>query len=605
MTATCTDLASRVTNALTSSIVAASPPGPRPPRPTPREVTAQLAEQERAALSELAEVERAMAALEGRDTGSAAELAVARKDAEKRRAALEALVASTREELAGKKRVRLYKIAAGLLFVALLVGMGAAAAPYVRGHLAQRQRASEAADAAARPFLLRFSPGPSSVGAEPLVLQAAGGTCYVAVAASPDGVAHVRVERELGAADADLSVGWCSCASERVVVTPSGPGLPGVRVLSAAASKIGGADLLAAMAPKPGATIPEAIDRACAEAAFDAWADGHRPLAAKLAPRPEEQGLAAEGLELVAVGAGDVPFAVLPEAADSCFVVRSRVAGETLSLRRRGGERPLDAQRSALGFCVKSSAGLSVWHEGGGEIAVLCAPAPRLGGTLGLTDAAARARVALAVAVPSDDLEADARAALAASGVALSGPGAAERGAVVALSADARSTLAAADLGADIGCRPLPRLGAVQAMCVEGRPGALAALRLPIASATAPRPLWLPAPPATDRAELERALDVLAFARRMTARGFELTSLVGFAATPDGAAIQGQSGQKEIVAVSVSAAPPYLHTLSDGPAWTLAGEPRVVALAPRAQARLRATPPYVGAARREIVVWRR
>jgi hypothetical protein len=104
----------------------------------------------------------------------------------------------------------------------------------------------------------------------------------------------------------------------------------------------------------------------------------------------------------------------------------------------------------------------------------------------------------------------------------------------------------------------------------------------------------------------ERALDVLAFARRMSALGFEPTSLTGFVEIPGGVEVTGRSGESEIVALSLSRTPPYIHPLSEAAAWTLDGEPQIVHIVAGKSVRLRAIPPFTGPrGTRETIVWRR
>ena len=96
----------------------------------------------------------------------------------------------------------------------------------------------------------------------------------------------------------------------------------------------------------------------------------------------------------------------------------------------------------------------------------------------------------------------------------------------------------------------------------------------------------------------------MAFARRMAADGFELTSLVGATLTGDRAEVTGRSGEKEIVALVISSSKPFVHMLGTGAPWTL-DAPRRTPLTPGQVAKLRAWPEYTGAAKREFVVWRR
>jgi membrane-bound ClpP family serine protease len=88
----------------------AEPQGSAPTAGPPGGKTA--AARERAALAELVEVERALAALEGRNVEDAEHLVTQRRDAEKRRAAIEQIIAASRAEMARQRRLLPYKIAA-------------------------------------------------------------------------------------------------------------------------------------------------------------------------------------------------------------------------------------------------------------------------------------------------------------------------------------------------------------------------------------------------------------------------------------------------------------------------------------------------------------
>ncbi|MEZ4312087.1 MAG: hypothetical protein R3F14_29010 [Polyangiaceae bacterium] len=105
-------------------------------------------------------------------------------------------------------------------------------------------------------------------------------------------------------------------------------------------------------------------------------------------------------------------------------------------------------------------------------------------------------------------------------------------------------------------------------------------------------------------ADLSRALDLLAFARKMSAAGFEASSLVGATLTPEGLEVSGRSGETEVVALATSPSPPHVHILYSNLPWTLA-EPRPTALIQGAVMKLRAEPRFLGRGPREFVVFRR
>jgi hypothetical protein len=298
-------------------------------------------------------------------------------------------------------------------------------------------------------------------------------------------------------------------------------------------------------------------------------------------------------------------------------LVRARSPSAKLSLRVEGGQRPLVGASGAIATCARAPATLSAWREGGGEIVAFSAPAARVGGSLGLRELAARAGVGVTVWVPPGDLAFDAGAALEATGVptstVLGAAGDLAASSVFTISSDAGGTSAPDDAGPFVVCRPELTKGASASMCLGVKPGAWASpMGMPPGGLAVRRPVWIPleTPPSgrplaqAERAQLERLLGALAFSRRMSQLGFSLTTLESVLPTPDGAEITGRANEKEIVAVAVSAGAPTIHTLTDGPSWTLDGAPRVIALQPGKSVRLRAIPAYTGA-KREVWVWRR
>lgn len=551
-------------------------------------------------------MERAIAALEGRNVENAEHLVVLRRDADERKAALERVLADAREEQARRRRMLPFKVAGAVVALGVLAAGGVWITRVTSSELGERTRAADAAETAGHAFGAPFERDDTTVGADPFTFKASKGTCYVAVAAGTKGAAKISAERDSVTRGGGASIGWCSCKDEEVRLSPSGDGMIATTILRAPAEAVGGADGLAAAAKRPASVFAETVDRACAEAAFDGWIAQQGQGSEEVADDrlvEGERALARGGLAVVALAPAGAPFVAAKGGSDVCFVAVSRGGG--LSLRRRGGERPIAAKRGAIGACLKDGSGVSFWRDGGAEIVLFQAARARMGGLVGLREAAARANVPIALWTPSEDLADDARAGLLASGVPVT-PGGPEAGrsAVTALSTDGRSTMTPSSAGHDVACRPLLDVGAMQALCIEAKPGAFDAEGAMPGVAKGAVPLWLAMPPAPDRAALERGLELLAFARRMSAAGFELTSLVGATLTAAGAEVTGRSGEKEIVALVVSSAKPFVHTLSDGAPWPL-DAPRPTALSPGKIAKLTAAPRYVGAAKREFVVWRR
>jgi hypothetical protein len=595
---------------------AAPPSKPRDPleadlTPSPMETPdpgKSLREREQAALGELAEVERALAVLEDRSPDAAVSVAYAKMLAGARRRELRKVLAATQHALAVRRRWRILGLV-GVGAVIFLVGVGGGrVATIVRAHLAARAHAVEAAEHAADPFRAAgFAVRELRSDGAPRAVDVPLDTCMAAVAGAAGGPARVRIERGRSFVEADGSAGFCVCAAERVTIEASGPGSIEVRVLATPAGTFGGVDRLAAVEPRPAAMLTEPSDRACADTAFDDWAKGAPVGTAPASLSPDEQVLARQGLAPVAHAPADRRFVLVPPRSTSCWLAASRAREDALSLRLRGGERVAATRGTAVGFCAADSAGLSVWREGRGVVTLFEAPRDRAGGVLGIREAAARAGLRVRTWVPSAELEADARAALVASGLgALVDAGDGVPGPLLAMSTDARSTFSPTDVGIEAACVPAPELGVMQTICAEAAPNAVGRGGLPSATVRSRRPLWLPAPADSSLPDLERTLVVLGFARRMSLLGYELSVLTGATATATGARVTGRSGEHEVVSIAVDSAPPFVHTLAASEAWTLGSEPRPVPLAPGESVELRADPPYGRAAvRREILVWRR
>jgi len=570
---------------------------------------AHLSDEERKALKDLAEVERAIAILEGREDSNREDVAFARKEAERLRSAVNSALERIDQNLREARQARIRRGAAIALTVVLVGTVAFLIVPRVQSWFSGRARSTQAAQQAAAPFVREgFVEIETSAGTAPLTVNAERGKCYVAVAGSADGAARVRVDRGPVSAEG-TSVGVCACSLEDLRFSTTGPEPIELRVLAAPDSVTGGADLLPILAASPDARVVEAVDRRCAEESIDAFIAAHPPGGAG---EPRETRVEALGLRRVASAPPEMPLVVLPAEKDACFLAQSENEEDSLSLRLKGGERPVPIQRvkGAVALCGRSLAGVSVWREGRGEVAVFSAPAARVGGLLGMGDLSRHAGRAATLWAPVEDLAFDAQSVLLASGLAPLGPG--ESGApgeyalFLAVSTDAKSMLEVDERAPDAFCRPPVNIGVARSLCLEVRPGALGdPAALPAGSARAKRPFWLPVARA-NRAQNERALDVLAFARRMSVAGFELTGLTGFVEIPGGVEVTGRSGEKEIVALAVSQSPPYVHPLTDGPAWTLEGEPQVVQLPAGKSVKLKATPPFVGPRTgRETIIWRR
>src|SRR5262249_22975337 len=160
-----------------------------------------------------------------------------------------------------------------------------------------------------------------STGLDTTVLSTARGNCYVAVAGSAKGPVRLRVERGVVSAEGNTSAGFCTCGAESIRITPAGPEPIELRVLSAAAGHVGGADLIGILPTPPSARIAETVDRACAEGAIDGWIGAHSAGTppAELPP-VDDQGMAVLQFTRVGFAPGRMPLLVVPEAKESCWI---------------------------------------------------------------------------------------------------------------------------------------------------------------------------------------------------------------------------------------------------------------------------------------------
>ena len=443
--------------------------------------------------------------------------------------------------------------------------------------------------------------------------------CVVVLSTAPGAL---TVERGSGRTQGSGSVGWCACTQERVVATsdlPSGtPG--GIRILRIEGGGIGGAKLFPLAALRPATIATGGED--CAESMLDEWVtSGRHP------PHPfDDRSLEGDGpraairnagLHVVAAAPATAPFVIATLPAASCAIAESTVPSDRLALRANGGARVVSAN-GALAWCDATGATYTVWREGDGELRVLAAPSKRVGGMLGLRDAASAAGMkSLATWTRPDDRGADAADALRAAFVAdvvLSPDGnAAPTGAqdkrVVSISREPDTEIVVTSPpGAYYLCSPPLDPGVTHAICIESSPhmwrprtGAKVGL------AYAPLPFWMSSFATMHEPDaLSGALALVGVARRLGAAGFAPTILGGATETAKGVDILGRAGEDAIVAVGTQPKPPWLLAYTNGAPWDLSGDPRIVPLKPFEHVTLTtAPPPSAPKETRRTVVFRR
>lgn len=575
------------------------PKGP----PAPPNVRASRSELDATAEAErqLREVERAMALLEGKDPEQLRMLREARVEAERRFKEIAARMAERRARAASEQAARRRRVAVrAAIGVVVLGALGYA----VRFGVARRARWS-AVDAAlerlAAPYLaqgMRARRTALATGSR-VEVTVEPGTCFVALgAAEGGGEIELRVEHGPDIIDGGRSIAWCSCGEEKVVVTavaPVGP-LVGVRLLGAPGAVLGGSDALPFLDPPPTAFGPAALE--CEAEHLDAWIDAERFPRAAVDPRwfeaePARRGLEAAGVSVVASAPSSRPFAVVTPSPESCFVAVSSTATDLLALRLSKGARPLADVKGAIAWCGYGGGPVSVWRQGSGELTVLSAPSRRVGGMLGVREAAERANLGEPTEwIAPESLGQDATDALRASGVVdpvtvwprpASGPERAIDARIVALSvAPGGSFIGDRTADAVVECAPklLPS-AAGQALCVQSWPQAWRQVGADRAggAAEAALPFWLAIYRGVDDPRgLARQLAMLALARRLTAAGFEPTVLEGVVELAKGIDVMGRVGEDAIVAVGTTPRAPWAFPYTDGEPWSLGDEPRVIEL---------------------------
>lgn len=546
-----------------------------------------------------------MAALEGRDPTRGIEVAYARRDAERVRVQLRSVVEQGEVQVAKNESRRRWVAFGGALAAVLVLAGGATAFMVLKDKAAESAVVEDAGRKVAQPFIdAGFAREHSSI-STPITVSGAS-KCFVAVAATKAGAAKVRVERGPDKAEGE-SAGFCLCGEATAVVTPLGQGEVALEVVEVGAGKIGGADMLPSLRPKPEALLGETDDRTCAEWAVDALVDASVPATSK---EPTEVGkkLVAAGFTALASAAATEPFLRMVSPPDACVVALSDAPGDEVSLRLPGGSRPLGAEVGPVAVCDTKSAASSVWRKGSGRIDAFSVSIEAVGGSLGLVEILRRAGLdRVRVHRTPEALAAEPRAALFASGASpahLVQPdgtsllGAADAPYLFAFAAsDGRSAPPISPANAT--CSPALSTSPAAAVCLGDR-----TLFEDKRGERASRPEWLRI--GADPASIDAGLALLALARRLHASGLVPTPPLGATMTANGADVVGRPNESTMVGVIIADVPPFLHTLSEATPWQIAGEPRVIPIAPGAKVSLVATPKLPAArGKASIVLFRK
>jgi hypothetical protein len=593
---------------------------------------------DRGDFDELVEMERATALLQGRDPSVAESIVAARFATETQRHEREELLVKRREATLERQRAKRRRIGLGAVAAVVLgavaywlVGVGstmAKRADRLRDALGQASTAASELGFSLKEDWLDVGPGG-------VTLDVPAGTCSAVVAVREeggDGPFGMRIERALkGQVEGQGGLVWCACEAEKAKVT-----LPAadktrhaLRWLVVPGTTVGGIEVLASIPLRGFSTYIGEFDHSCADEAFARWSAtaGH----GDVVPLPAEldrvaRTLQQEGLEPVGQLPAERKFVVVRSPRGRCTVAAPDVQLGGVSLRAQDGAALLVGTSKPFAWCTYGQdTTVSLWHEEGSQAryVLFSAAAVRVGGYAGLRELGARLNLGALELVASPESSAeDAVAALRASTVTDASivtateqglPGNAGR--LVASFSLRRegSFQPAGKLPMPIACRAKPDDSApVNAyVCVQAQPQSWrpAGLAKGQAAAEAELPFWLShLGGSADPGAIDAAASLLAFARRLALLGFEPTTTEGIRDTPRGAAVAGRSGKKEVVALAITKARPWIHPLSlpASEPWTIDGPLSAAALAADGSVELQTTAP-LGAdpSARRIVVWRR
>lgn len=532
----------------------------------------------------LEEVEHALSALAGRHPEH---VRLEREDqarADRRRRELARAVVVEKK----KRRIRLAKR------VLAITAIGAAAY-LVRAHVLEIRAARSLVDAQARTYA---SVGFAAFPDDPWTpLRAQGdvgpGSCVVAVAGDAQGAADLEIDRDGVTTKGHGSIGFCSCASEKITATT---GAGAVRILRRSANDFGGPLGFTLRAVKPDVLV----DSPCAEAQLD---DFFKLQSSDVAAPDALEGAAATfaqiGYRPMAAEVSGAPFAIVKAPEQTCSIALS---SEPISLRLTGGARPIQNTEGAIGFCTKKGGTFSVWRTGATPIQIASADATKSGGIYGMREVATRAGMKLSTWLVPEDLPWDAANALRASGISdveELDPEAAGKVPNAATHFFSLSTIDGASVAPDtsqdmifFSCAP-PLGKAETVICAEAAPSRLRAStpRGSWGAASSMLPFWLAGyTQAHDPGAVPSEVALLTLARGLIHRGFEPTILGAIKEIESGVEVLGRAGEDSIVAVGAAPQAPWLVTYTDGPAWKIDGEPHVIPLAPGARITLGPSP---------------
>jgi len=538
-------------------------------------------------INSLDEVERALSLLDGRHHDTVRVQRETQLALEAKRAAVEA---AERRADSAERRWAVVRIVLVILVAGGLGGGG--------WFVHRRYQATMAADAAlatlAAPYLalgFQAPPRPLWRPRDRIDTKLPANTCVVTLASSAPGDGKLSIVHSGTTLHATTSAAYCTCGEEHVVVHVDGAGAGnggGVQLLSLEARALGGNAALPFMTPRP-LSLP--VTETCHLDPLDAWlAAGHgvSPVSSDGLAPSVQKALDASGFKLAGSAPASLPFAVVPGAADSCFVATSTTPGEALSLRIVGGEKPLQTTAGtalAIAWCSHTAEPVTVSREGTGNIVAYSIGWSAVAGTLGLRERVARAGLGdPPIWVKPTELGWDAGAPLVASGVAP---------ADITLAKDARPVARAHAISLTLGsahvmpepdeidrylCAPALDLSPRDALCVQSSPLGWRVKAGEVAGiAEAPLPFWMDIlTRVEDRRGFAVELQLLTLSRHLLAQHYEATARDGVVEEKAGVLVTGRAGDDRIIAIGLLNTAPWVLPYTDDAAWTLDGDPHSI-----------------------------
>jgi hypothetical protein len=328
------------------------------------------------------------------------------------------------------------------------------------------------------------------------------------------------------------------------------------------------------------------------EAASDAW----------LAARPNRAELKTAGFKVTDIVRSSAPFGVVDIAAGSCVLIVPENPHDKPSLRLKSGVIAIGPAAGTEAWCTSSDALAILQREEGaskanGEIAMLAAPAAKIGGLFGAREVAERAKLApAAITLPSSDYGWSAKQLLVSCAIPetlITVSNTPDLGndpdaRIIALSVD-KPNMVTPDTPPDVFsfCDP-PLNQSTISMCVFSGPQKwrVSGAETQAGLARAKLPFWLfGLQGVSEPAAMKLETQLIGLARRLRRDGFEPTTIEAVTEQDKGAEVLGRAKEDAFVAVTLVPTPPWVFAYTDSATehpWSVeAGDdPRIVPIKP-------------------------